>query len=202
MNDVRRVIYGTIIGFLMTLALWFSIIYVSSCGFTFTCHRGDHLIERTPVPTLIPAALPMVMQPVVVPSVTPVEVDGVVVEDTIARPSNLGGPGLAIKLTGNVDSGKEIFAANCMSCHGAEGVGNIPNPGSDDGTVPSLNPIDETLENSDYEIFATNIDLFIEHGSTPSGSIPNRFMPAWGDNDALTPQQIADVIAYIISLNK
>jgi len=27
-------------------------------------------------------------------------------------------------------------------------------------------------------------------------------MPAWGDSGALKPQQIADVIAYIISLNK
>jgi hypothetical protein len=54
MNDVRKMIYGTIIGFFMVLGLWFSIIYVSSCGFTFTCHRGDLKVERTPVPTLIP----------------------------------------------------------------------------------------------------------------------------------------------------
>jgi len=56
MNDVRKVIYGTIIGFFLMLGLWFSIIYVSSCGFTFTCIRGDQPIVRTPIPTLIPAS--------------------------------------------------------------------------------------------------------------------------------------------------
>jgi len=56
MNDVRKVIYGTIIGFFVMLGFWFSVIYVSSCGFTFTCNRGDHPIERTPIPTLIPAS--------------------------------------------------------------------------------------------------------------------------------------------------
>jgi hypothetical protein len=59
MNDVRKVIYGTIIGFFLILGLWFSIVYVSSCGFTFTCNRGDPLVDRTPIPTLIPATLPV-----------------------------------------------------------------------------------------------------------------------------------------------
>jgi len=56
MNDVRKVIFGTIIGFFMMLGLWFSIVYISSCGFTFTCNRGDQAIERTPIPTLIPVS--------------------------------------------------------------------------------------------------------------------------------------------------
>jgi hypothetical protein len=55
-DDVRKTIYGTIIGFFMMLGLWFSIIYISSCGFTFTCYRGDLKVERTPIPTLIPAS--------------------------------------------------------------------------------------------------------------------------------------------------
>lgn len=56
MNDVRKMIYGTIIGFFLMLGLWFSIVYISSCGFTFTCNRGDPLVARTPIPTLIPAS--------------------------------------------------------------------------------------------------------------------------------------------------
>ena len=59
MNDVRKMIYGTIIGFFLMLGLWFSIIYVSSCGFTFTCNRGDPLVDRTPIPTLVPATMPV-----------------------------------------------------------------------------------------------------------------------------------------------
>ena len=46
-----------------------------------------------------------------------------------------------------------------------------------------------------------NVDLFLEHGSRPEGDAPAKVMPAWGDQGILTPQQIADVIAYVISLN-
>ena len=56
MNDVRKMIYGTIIGFFMLMAVWFSILYISSCGFTLTCYKASPLVIRTPVPTLIPAA--------------------------------------------------------------------------------------------------------------------------------------------------
>jgi mono/diheme cytochrome c family protein len=120
----------------------------------------------------------------------------------IARPSNPGGPGPAVELTGNVAAGKVVFEANCVKCHPGEGKGGIANPGSDDGTVPALNPIDETLVSTDYKAFATNLDLFLEHGSTPSGPSPVFSMPNWGDSGKLKPQQIADVIAYVISLNK
>lgn len=59
MNDVRKVIYATLIGFFLLMGLWFTIIYVSSCGFTFNCYRADPTVERTPIPTLIPATLPV-----------------------------------------------------------------------------------------------------------------------------------------------
>ena len=117
------------------------------------------------------------------------------------RPSNSGGPGAALNLAGNVTAGQEVFVANCQKCHGPQGQGGVNNPGSDDGTVPPLNPIDSTLANSEQPVFAFNMDLFIEHGSTPSGSSPQLTMPAWGDQKKLTDQQIADVMAYVISLN-
>jgi len=56
MNDVRKMIYGTLIGFFLMLVVWFSIIYISACGFTLSCHRGDQVVERTPIPTLIPVS--------------------------------------------------------------------------------------------------------------------------------------------------
>lgn len=114
--------------------------------------------------------------------------------------------GAAVGLTGNATSGKAIYVANCQKCHGPDGTGGLTNPGSDDGTVPALNPIDETLINSDTKVYATNLDLFIEHGSTPAGTKPALLMPAWGDGPIapftkLAPQEIADVIAYLIGLN-
>jgi mono/diheme cytochrome c family protein len=119
-----------------------------------------------------------------------------------ARPSNPGGPGEAINLTGDPKAGAEVFSSICYTCHGQQGKGGVENPGSTDGTVPSLNPIDPTLKSTDYKTFATNLDLFIEHGSTPEGPNPQRKMLPFGDNKTLTPQQIADVIAYVISLNQ
>jgi mono/diheme cytochrome c family protein len=120
----------------------------------------------------------------------------------VAKPSNAGGTGEAVNLTGDATAGQQVFKDNCAACHGDEGKGGVTNTGSADGTVPELNPIDSTLKNSDYKTFASNIDLFIEHGSTPEGDSPALSMLPFGDNKTLTAQQIADVIAYVISLNK
>lgn len=123
-------------------------------------------------------------------------------QEEIARPSNPGGPGDAINLTGDPTAGEKIFSDNCQVCHGPQGTDNVDNPGSDDGTVPPLNPIDSTLVSADYNTFAYNLDLFLQNGSTPAGTNPTFTMPAWGAQGGLTQQQIADVIAYVISLNR
>ncbi len=122
--------------------------------------------------------------------------------EQVARPSNgnlTGGP--ALSLVGNATNGAQVFATNCQKCHGPQGTGGVDNPGSTDGTVPPLNPIDSTIVNADPKVFAYNVDLFVEHGSTPDGPNPAQVMAAWGDTHKLSPQQIADVIAYVLSLN-
>ncbi len=121
--------------------------------------------------------------------------------EKVPKPSNAGGPGPALQLTGDAAAGATVFTANCVACHGDQGKGGVVNAGSTDGTVPPLNPIDEALKDPDKKVFAQNIDLFIEHGSTPEGTSPALSMLPFGDNKTLTPQQIADVIAYVISLN-
>jgi hypothetical protein len=57
-DDVRKYIYGAITVFLVGVMTWISIIYVSACGMTLTCNRGVRAVDRTPIPTLIPATLP------------------------------------------------------------------------------------------------------------------------------------------------
>jgi len=121
--------------------------------------------------------------------------------DKVARPNASGGPGDAINLTGDPQAGEQIFITNCQKCHGTEGKGGVLNPGSDDGTVPALYPIDSTLVSSEYKTFSYNLDLFLQNGSIPAGESAVDMMPAWGAQKVLTQQQIADVIAYIISLN-
>jgi mono/diheme cytochrome c family protein len=120
----------------------------------------------------------------------------------VPKPSNAGGPGPAIGLTGDATAGAKVFVDSCKECHGDQGKTGKANPGSNDGTVPNLNPIDPGMVSADAKTFASNIDLFIEHGSTPAGTNPAEVMTALGDQGKLTPQQIADVIAYVISLNK
>ena len=120
---------------------------------------------------------------------------------SIPRPSNPGGVGNAVDLTGDAAAGEKVYVVNCYLCH----KGGVANPGSVAGTVPSLNPIEDRLKSSDYKTFASNLDLFIEHGSTPQVNPSETmllFMPNWGDSGQLSPQQIADVISYIISINE
>jgi sulfur oxidation c-type cytochrome SoxX len=110
-------------------------------------------------------------------------------------------PGQAAYIIGNASHGGDIFKQKCESCHGPEGTDKIPNPGSDDKLVPALKPVDPKLFSKNPETFAENIDIFIQHGSTPSGPNPQFRMLAFGDEHTLTQQQIANIEAYILQLN-
>ncbi len=184
-------------------ALFIGTIYFSNCGLNADCSRGFLApVIHTPIPTLFPATLPAPALSVLIPpTLTPAATDASS-GDEVPEPSIPGLPGAAINLKGDATSGAALFKTNCATCHGQQGIGGVPNPGSSDGTVPSLNPIDPLLKNPDPKVFASNIDLFIQHGSVPEGPSPFRTMPGWGDTNEITQQQIADVIAYVISLNK
>jgi len=116
-------------------------------------------------------------------------------------PGPQGEPGMAVTIIGSAEHGAIIFAGTCSSCHGAQGTGGITNPGSKDGTIPLLNPIDRDEFSPDQKTFAEKIDLYIQHGSRPEGPNPQVSMLPFGDSNALTQQQIADLEAYIMSLN-
>lgn len=113
-------------------------------------------------------------------------------------------PGPAASIHGDPVAGRTLFAQDCAGCHGARGTGGVDNPGSDDGTVPSLNPIDPGfLDDSqgDPAIFAQEMDLFVQHGSRPSGDNPKISMVGWGDHNLLSQNQLADIEAYVMQLN-
>ena len=112
-----------------------------------------------------------------------------------------GPPGEAATLIGGVKLGRMLFADYCSSCHGPQGTDKVPNPGSDKGMVPGLNPIDPNLASDDPSAFAAKIDRIIQHGSMPKGSHPPIYMPAYGDGMTLTQPQIAAIEAYILDLN-
>lgn len=110
-------------------------------------------------------------------------------------------PGQAADIIGSAERGALLFNMECRACHGPHGTGKVPNPGSADGTVPPLKPIDRELFSKDPATFARNIDLFLQHGSVPEGPAPQLRMPPFGDSNSLTQQQISNAEAYILSLN-
>ena len=112
-----------------------------------------------------------------------------------------GPPGEAATLIGGVKLGRMLFADYCSSCHGPEGTDKVPNPGSEKGMVPGLNPIDPNLWSDDPSVFAVKIDRIIQHGSIPKGPHPAIYMPAYGDGMTLTQPQIAAIEAYVLGLN-
>lgn len=204
-RNFRIVILALVFSLPLLAAVWVGSIVLYNCGIYADCSQGFLAqVIHTPIPTLFPATLPGPTAAVyVAPTFTPAsQPTATRQEEKVPEPSNPGPPGNAINLKGDPKAGEAIFGTQCQACHGPKGTGNVANPGSDDGTVPSLNPIDPLLKNADYKTFAKNIDLFIQHGSVPEGPSPYRTMPGWGDKGVLTQQQIADVIAYIISLNQ
>ena len=57
-DDVRKYIYTTLTVFVLGLIVWIGFLFINACGFTLTCKQGAFPVERTPIPTLLPATLP------------------------------------------------------------------------------------------------------------------------------------------------
>jgi len=141
------------------------------------------------------------------PGVTEAEASG-----GTAMPAGSGGGVQAIGVIGNKDHGAILFHQSCIMCHGPHGDNKTPGFSSylvsetnqANGTqppkgVPSLNPIDRALFNADPQKFVEIIDQRLQHGVPNSQGGPN--MPAFGDTHALSQAQIADLEAYVLSLN-
>jgi hypothetical protein len=58
MDDFRKLMYGVLTAFVVMLVVWVSFLYISACGFTFTCRRAIPAVDATPIPTLAAATLP------------------------------------------------------------------------------------------------------------------------------------------------
>lgn len=60
-DDVKRMIYGTLVLFILVVLTWIGFVYVSGCGFSLSCEKAANLPERTAIPTLIPADMPVAL---------------------------------------------------------------------------------------------------------------------------------------------
>ncbi len=104
----------------------------------------------------------------------------------------------SVGIIGDREHGAILFHQSCIMCHGPHGIPKTPGFNAPKG-VPSLNPIDRNIFNADPQAFVERIDRFIQHGIPNTEGGPN--MPDFGDSHALTQAQIADLEAYVLSIN-
>lgn len=57
-DDVGKIIYGILIGFIILILAWIGYVVVVGCGFSLDC-RSRLAAEYTPIPKLAPARLPI-----------------------------------------------------------------------------------------------------------------------------------------------
>jgi cbb3-type cytochrome c oxidase subunit III len=95
---------------------------------------------------------------------------------------------------GPVVEGAQLYVRyGCVNCHGPSGLGGVPNPVSEDKTIPPLSGVDFFKEfNTDQKI----VDV-IRSGSV-LGRAPIVSMPHWGG--ILTDAQLHALAAYIKTL--
>jgi hypothetical protein len=57
-NDVRKIVFTTLLIFLGMLVVWLGFLFTVGCNGSLDCSKADLLPLRTSIPTLIPATLP------------------------------------------------------------------------------------------------------------------------------------------------
>ena len=120
---------------------------------------------------------------------------------SVANNSNL----VAINIIGNKEHGAVLYHQSCIMCHGPHGDNKTPGfKGYLTGDhapkgVPQLNPIERDVFNANPQTFVEIIDQRLQHGVPNTQGGPN--MPNFGDSHALTQAQIANIEAYVLSLN-
>ncbi len=99
----------------------------------------------------------------------------------------------ATTLPGDPTKGAQLYAQNCVTCHGASlegGIGAVLNP--IDKMTGVANPLDPAF-----------LIAVITNGRTPQAGDPKQTpMPPKGGNPALSDEDVRDLAAYIIQQNR
>ncbi len=93
---------------------------------------------------------------------------------------------------GDATKGKAVFDGTCTSCHGPDAKG-MPGLGKD------LTISEFVKDNNNAEMVAF---LLVGRAATDPANTVGVDMPPKGGNPALTEQDLADVVAYMRSLQK
>jgi|CXWL01.1.fsa_nt_gi disulfide bond formation protein DsbB len=95
-------------------------------------------------------------------------------------------------LTGDATAGKTKFGSTCSTCHGPEGKG-IPGLGKDLTTSEFA----KTLPDAEFILFITKGRPASDPANTTGVDMPPR-----GGNPSFTDQDLADIVAYVRTLEQ
>lgn len=101
----------------------------------------------------------------------------------------------------STEQGRELYAANCATCHGADaGGGSAPNPYDSDAPWPAPNLTNIQARYADSDIITTDIAEFIS--TTLKQGRPGTPMPAWGAayQGPLNDLQIQALVDYLLAI--
>ena len=59
-DDVRKIIYGFLLGFIVIILTWIGYLFVVGCNFSLDCESYFNPPEYTPIPTFIYASMPTI----------------------------------------------------------------------------------------------------------------------------------------------
>ena len=59
-DDVKKIIYGVQIVFILIIVVWIGFLFVVGCNFSFDCRSYYDPPDITPIPTLIHAKMPTI----------------------------------------------------------------------------------------------------------------------------------------------
>ena len=59
MDEFRKLIYGVLIGFVLLIVGWITFLAFTGCAFQLNCAAALPKVDRTSIPTLVPATLPI-----------------------------------------------------------------------------------------------------------------------------------------------
>lgn len=59
-DDVQKYVYRALTIFVTGVVVWVGFIFINACGFSLMCKQGAAIVERTPIPTLLPATIPVI----------------------------------------------------------------------------------------------------------------------------------------------
>ncbi len=93
------------------------------------------------------------------------------------------------------ERGRAIYVrAGCVACHGPQGTGGQPNPGTHGGVIPALAPLMGTYT-------AAELKARIKQGVIPEGHegmTPAVVMPPW--KDVLSDEELDALDSYLLGL--